>query len=611
VIRRLRRRTDATQPRAQVHVGAAGTNVGDMRLCAPSVPPVSSVVARALVCAIALALAAPPALAARKKKPAQKPKVEMLDVVVLPFGSLSSGKAAEAKEALELELELVDNVRVLSAEQVLGDLEDAGKNGYAKENLARMLNKRGIEVLVGTPPGPKPLIVAWAKDGEPRVAREVTSGWAADELATAALAVLKPALEEWSQQKPIALPGSKRAARNNSDDEDVDVLTGDDDDDAPNPPVVKAPKDPTDEDTRRRRNTDEPRRTRSLDDEDEPPPRKTTRTVDGNDDVLDGDAPRGAKKKAERRLREDVDDDEAAVERKRRAALDDTDVSGLDGGRRSDVDTKDALDDDDEGTVLKTFHTFSVSLGGEGSYWFYSFAPNNPELPAPNNVSTPFHGGGSLRLDVWPVEAFGVDADVAVVAAPFLLDADGNRFQPGEFWSTRINAGASAKGRLLIPIGDEGVLRVVGIGVRAGYRYWSASVEKQILRATGSVFTLVPGFQSHSLAVGPEVYLPLFFGKRRMEIEARIDTLPLVHYEEQPDNPGGSTLAFGYHAELQFRADLIDGLYAELVGRSTGFSVNFTGQGDRFVDVNSPTALDGGRSLNLNLGGALAIGYMF
>lgn len=538
------------------------------------------VVAVAVVCTV---FWASPAEARRKKKPA--PKNEPLDIVVLPFGALTGKKANEAKDALELELELVDNARVLAADQVLADLDEAGDNAWSPNILSRVLKKRGIEVLVGTPPsGSKPIVVAWAQDGQPRVMREVAAGASPDQIAATTLSVLKPALAKWSTLKPLKL-----AAPPAADDGDDDVLTRSDDEDdeeeddppvkkAPNPPVVKKPKDPSDDESRRR--------TRSLDDDEATPkPKKERSRV--------------------------VDDDEEAAPRRRRAALDETDLSGLDGERRSLLDVETGVDGGN-GEVKPT-HLLALSGTFDGATWYYGFEGNDGVQPDP--VQANFYPGGSVRADLWPFENIGIDATGSLAAVQFAINSNAAlTIKPNKFISWHTAGAASLKARYLFRFADEGVLRLIGFGGRLGYRYWGATVDVQTIDPTGTTLTVVPGFQLHGLAVGPELYLPLFLPDRRFEIELKIDTLPATFYSEQPDNPGGASLAFGYHAELLLRFDLFGGFFLEAVGKSTGATINFEGPGDR-VTVNGanndPITLQGGRSVNVAAGFSVGVGFMY
>jgi hypothetical protein len=555
---------------------------------------------------LALAVAAP-ADAARRRRPA-KPRNEPLDIVVLPFGALGGKKATEAKEALELELELVDNARVVAADTLLADVDDAGADAFSPGTLSKLLKKRGIEVLVATPPSMtsstgKPLVVAWAGDGNPRVFREVAAGASVDQIAATALSFLKPALAKWSTLPPAKLPIAGKAR---VDDDDDEVLTrGDDDDDDPpkkppsrrdpNPPVVADPKDPSDANDRRRPVA------RSIDDDEDDTARKRAARVADDEE---------AEARSRRRSRV-VDDDEDAAPRRRRAAIDETDVGGLEGERRSLLDVEDEISSG-KGTV-KDNHLIGVSGTFDGATWYYNFEGNDGVQP--DAVQAGFYPGGSARVDVWPFPWLGVDASASLAAVQFQINSNANlTITPNKFVSWHTHGGAAIKARYMIHVADEGPLRLIGLGARLGYRYWGASVEQQIVNGSAETLTVVPGFQLHSLAVGPEVYVPLFVGDRRFEFELKVDTLPATFYSEQPDNPGGSSLAFGYDAELLLRFDLFGGFFVEAVGKSTGLTINFEGEGNRVTVVggnNQLVTLKGGRSVNVAAGGSLGVGFMF
>jgi len=524
-------------------------------------------------------LGAAPAEARKKKAP---PKKDLLDVVVLPFGALSGSKATEAKDALELELELVDNTRVAAADLVLGDIEEAGAKAFQPATLAKIMKKRSVEVLVGTPPTvgrgrSKPLVVAWANDGKPRAFREIAAGASPDQIAATSLSMLKPALAKWSSLSPQKLPVAGAAADDDDDDNDnADDVVADE-----TPPAKKPKKparDPVEDDTART--------TRSIDDEDAPP------------------------KKKPQRERSRVDDAEDAAPRQRRAALDDNDVSGLEGERRSLLEVADEADG--RSSIVKESHAIALSGTFDGATWFYGFEGNDGVQPDP--VQAPFYPGGSMRFDLWPTENLGIDASGSLSAVQFSIRSRADLLiTPNKFVSWHTNAGVAVKGRYLFHLADEGVLRTVGVAGRVGYRYWGATVEQQVVSGTTENLTVVPGFQFHGLSVGPEIYIPLFLPDRRFEIDLKIDVLPLTFYSEQPDNPGGSSLAFGYNAELLMRFDLFGGFFFEAGGKSTGATINFEDEGDRItVDgANQRLTLKGGRSLNVSGGFSVGVGFMY
>jgi len=522
------------------------------------------------VCAVLSVLVAGAADAKRKSRP--PPPEEPLDIVVLPFDVLRGKDARAAREALELELELVDNVRVQDNGALKADLDKA-RDPLAATTIKAAMGRRSIEVLVLTPPGyERPIVAMYGADGRPRVVKELPRGAGPDQMAATALTVLRPALADWRALPPIALPATKGAA---VDDDDVIA-------DVPpkkpgkgkREPVVDEVDDPI----------DPPARRRGLDDDEE-------------------DAPLAAA--------DDDDDDDSAAARKRRAALDDAEDDSLDGGRRRTIDDVEEPGRSSGGPIKST-HVFAASGTFDGAGWSYIFDGNNNLEPDPVNAG--FYPGGSLRLDLWPTEFFGIDAGIGVSSVQFLINSSANiTVAPSRFASLHINTGGAVKLRWLARFADDGPLRLIGLGGRLGYRFWQGSVETQRVNGTDRILTVVPGFSVHSLAVGPEIYLPIFVFDRRIELELKADTLPLTRYAESPDNPGRNSLAFGYHAELLLRADVINGFFIEAAGTSTGLTVNFEGTGDR-VTVESGTTLvplQGGRALNATVGFSVGVGFMF
>jgi hypothetical protein len=522
------------------------------------------------VCATIAACVLLTSLAAGAKKQKAPPAPEEpLDVVVLPFDVLRGKDARAAREALELELELVDNVRVQDNGALKAELDKARMPLTATAIKAAMA-KRSIEVLVLTPLGyERPLVAAYGPDGRPRVVQLLPRGATPDQMAATALTALRPALDGWRALPAIDLPSTDPAAPD------------------PTATKTKKPKATVDDDDVLA-DEPEPKRRRSIDDEeDEPAPPK--------------------KKKAD--PVDEIDDDDAAA-RKRRAALDDDEDENLEGGRRRTID--DVEDNADVAGPIPTHHTFAASLTFDGATWSYLFDGNNNVEPDP--VTANFFPGGSLRTDLWFNEFVGVDAGVGFANVNFIINSSPTvQVAPSRFSSLRIAAGGAAKARAMLHFGEDGPLRVIGLGGRLGYRYWQGIVETQRVNGTDRILTVVPGFSLHSLAVGPEIYLPLFIGDRRLELELRGEALPLTRYAETPDNPGKNSLAFGYRAELLVRVAVFSNVMLELGGFSSGVTVNFEGEGDRITveDGSTFVPLEGGRALNITAGFSAGLGVMF
>ena len=512
----------------------------------------------AVLCCLVCALVWSGTAEAKRRK-AAPPANEPLDVVVLPFAVLRGNDANAAREALELELELVDGIRVQDGGAIAADLE-AAKDPLAPAAIKAAMARRSVEVLVTAPTGfPRPLIVVFGADGKPRVLKELPRGAGPDQTAATALAVLKPALDSWGTLKAQKLP-ARAAAGSATDGVDLGPDGDDDGDDASRRGDARSPA---------ARGTKQPKSTTALDDDD--------------------------------------DDDDAA----RRSAIDTNDGSIEAGPRRTLTDVEKQRGSG--GGPVKAGHLLAVSGTFDGAGWYYDFKGNDNVQPGA--VGAGFHPGGSIRADVWPVEFFGVDASASLSAVQFQINSVANLVvAPKRFVSVHTNAGVSGRGRYLLRLSDDGVVRVVGLGGRIGYRFWQGTVETQRITASNRILTVVPGFSVHALTVGAELYVPLFLLDRRIDLELKIDTMPVTRYAEAPDNPGKNSLAFGYHAELLTRIDVLGGFFVELAGKSTGATINFEGEGDR-VTVGGNTGdlltLKGGRSVNVAAGFSVGVGFMF
>ena len=273
-----------------------------------------------------------------------------------------------------------------------------------------------------------------------------------------------------------------------------------------------------------------------------------------------------------------------------------------------EVDPVKSIDDvEDElasPTATKLSHTLALSGAFDGGTWRYTFDGNGV---GDTNLVAPFYVGGSALIDVWPVPWLGADLELAFAGVPFVIGGP-IPVVPASFISVQSRVGAALKLRYAMQNG-------VGIGGRLGYRYYGASVETQTILSgtTLETLTVVPGYTLHALALGVELFVPIIIGGKRLEIDLRADALPgLSFYQEQPDNPGGKTLAYGWSLLLAARYDLAAGFFLEARGQSTGASVTYTQEGERQAFV-GPTLqnLQGGTVLNLVLGFSTGIGFMF
>jgi hypothetical protein len=538
---------------------------------------------------------------------------DLLDVVVLPFAALSGRKAqADAKEALELELELVDNVRVQASEAVEQDLEALGEDAFEARALSGVLKRRGVEVLVAVPPGlGRTVVVAFANDGKPRVVKDMPRGAAADQLAVTTMAALKPALSRWAKQKPVPLPsGGAGSGRGVVDDEDILAEVdrskprqgGGDDGEARRRPSAR----------------DGGRGVRGGDDDDDAADAGTRRR-DGRGRDASGDDDGGRA-----RRRSGIDDEDAPRVREEastgeRQALDASDDDTL--GQRERRSLTEVEDDAPSGSgPVKATHLIALAAAFDGATWRYNFEPTRGA--GPNPVTATFFPGGSVHFDLWPWESVGLDASGVFAAVPFeippVVDTSTGvvllRVEPSKFTALQFDVGGALRGRYLLRFGDDGPLRMIGLGGRLGYRYWSTVTETQVIEETRATLTVVPGFTFHALAVGPELYVPIFVADRRFEFELKLEGLPATLYEESPDNPGGKVVAFGYHAELVGRFDVLSGVFVQVSGKSTGATIAFEGAGDRVTlapGTTNTVVLQGGNALSFVAGFNVGVGFMY
>ncbi len=362
---------------------------------------------------------------------------EPLDLVVLPFEVLRGDAAGEASQALELELELVDGVRVQDAVVVLADLE-AGQGVLDAATVKRVMTRRSLEAIVTAPAGfERPWLMVLGRDGRPRVLKELPRGADADQMAAVALAAVKAAVPSFFQLKPLPLPPRSgdvglRDILVDGDEDDLDV-----DERAGKAPTQgkgpeRGPRRDKDKGAEASRTTG-PQSDRANDTR-RGPPRATLTESSTDDEHESGD-------RSSRRRRTLEDDSGTAP---RRSSLDDADrdrLPGADDARRS-VDDKDTPA---AAPPPPDAHTFAVSGTFDGAWWLYSFEGNGGAQPAP--VTAGFHPGGSLRADVWPLPFVGLDASGALSAIPFKIN--GNEVfsvTPDRFVAWHTNVGASLRG---------------------------------------------------------------------------------------------------------------------------------------------------------------------
>lgn len=561
----------------------------------------SSVVA-CIACVVCVVLLASPAEAKKK----QRKRASPLNVVVLPFVGKGTG-GGDVKEAIELELELVEVVQVSASDTLEADVRKGGRRAFEASALSAMLAKRGVDVLIKGERGPGEknpdalLVIAYGKDGQPRFFKELALQGEPDAAAATIVDSLRPTLEGWKSARPVRLPI----------DDVKEIDAGDvfvDDDLAGDKPkketggggggrLVTRSGGGDDEDDEKGNVLDDPL----------PPPKKEERIgdrtsvsskkkspLDFNDEPVDRSPTTSSKKKKKSRI---DDDDSGEVKRVARTEI------GEDGRRRTIDDVEDELaEEENEKGNQKLAHTFALSAAFDGGTWHYQF---DGAGIGDTTVDAPFYPGGSVLIDAWPISWLGMDAEVGASVVPFKINGGPIVVSPTEFTSIQLRGGGTAKIRYTLKNG-------IGLGGRAGYRYLGATVESQTVNGGADNLTVVPGYQLHALSVGAEIFVPILIGGHRLEIDVRADGLPATFYAEQPDNPGRTSLAFGWYAQIAARYDVAGGVFFEARGQSTGTSVAYSDQGERKAFVgNTLQQLQGGSVLNLAAGFSVGLGFMF
>lgn len=556
----------------------------------------------ALVGLVGLLLCAEGTAAKKKRK-----RASPLTVVVLPFVGKNTG-GSEVKEAIELELELVEVVQVSASDAVEGDVRRGGKKAFDAAALASTMSKRGVDVLVRGERGPGEknpdalLVIAYGKDGQPRFFKELALGSEPDAAAATIVDSLRPTLEGWKSARPVRLPLADEKGIDTDDlivDED-ELLSG-----SGAGSGSGSGSSSTSRMVARDRSADERDDRDVLDDE--PPPKKTkaapkeetkekeskrTGPLDFNDEPVDRSPPPRKKKSR-------IDDDsDVATERVARTEI------GEDGRRRTIDDVEDEVEPDEDDKDRKLAHTFALSGAFDGGTWYYQFDGGGI---GDTQVSANFYPGGSVLIDAWPLSWVGLDGELAISAVQFQINGGPIVVTPESFLSLQTRAGTALKLRYTLKNG-------IGLGGRVGYRYFGATVEPQTVNTGGrdENLTVVPGYQLHAMSVGAEIFVPILIAGQRLEVDVRADGLPATYYSEQPDNPGQQSLAFGWAVQLAARYDIASGFYLEGRGQSTGTTVTYTEQGERKAFVgNTLQQLQGGSVLNLAAGFSVGVGFMF
>jgi hypothetical protein len=287
----------------------------------------------------------------------------------------------------------------------------------------------------------------------------------------------------------------------------------------------------------------------------------------------------------------------------------------LDAGEKGGIGDSDNTQAPEEGAAkagdaFSVSHTAAVSLSFRATTWRYSFSGVNQETQV---LGTQVFPGATLRADVWFLDFLGLDLMAAGGRVAFKINSDPNVvITPAEFTSNQAEGAAALRGRYLLRLSEDGLVPAIGLGLRVGARAWRTFQTPVQLLSTGETLTVVPGFIYYGLTVGPEFYVPVDLFDRRLEIELKLEGMPLTRYSESPDQPGAEVSAFGWGGELLLRMQVVAGLFVELSGFSAGTYASFDGVGNRVGIKDSAFVIfSGGQVLNFNAGGTVGLGYFF
>ena len=130
-----------------------------------------------------------------------------LTVVILPFEGKGTG-GPNTTESIELELELVENIRLQASRNLRRDLTHTETDPFTPANLRRIMRQRKVDVLVrgeraqGEGGFDDLVIWAYASDGKLRWTRKRPLPTSPEVEAKQIAAELVEALEQWSELSP-------------------------------------------------------------------------------------------------------------------------------------------------------------------------------------------------------------------------------------------------------------------------------------------------------------------------------------------------------------------------------------------------------------------------
>jgi len=186
--------------------------------------------------------------------------------------------------------------------------------------------------------------------------------------------------------------------------------------------------------------------------------------------------------------------------------------------------------------------------------------------------------------------------------------------RPSKLDIVGFGGGIGVRGRFPFKLSSD---LAIAPGARLGYRLWGANVPEQTHVDDARGLTLVPGYVMHAASIGVDVLVTYVLLKRwRVEVEARVDPLPLVFYVESPDNPGGVSRPLGGAGGLYVRIPVWNPVFVEVFGQGIFTRTGWEGRGTR-ISANdydaegNRVAVEGGEGMNVQAGGGVAVGVSF
>lgn len=501
----------------------------------------------------------------------------LLRVGVAPFSGEQAGGTPMA-EAIELELELVETVLVKGGRWMKRDIRLAGARAFEPAALRELMRKRKLDVLVhGSSEAGRLWVSAYDDSGAARFREGFALPVDVDQRAVQIVQALKPVFAAWHQTPAVGASAARGPTKDRTPAGDDGGLFVDGNEPGggtqakPNQPSI-------------------PRR-----DEPKPESGQRRRMLAGTDDGADSppqnswmdELPSGTK------------EEPSIFDRSRRRETPEFDRAE---NTMEDVET-------DAGALGKS-HWLAVALSLDANLWSYAFRGSqaeqsfrHPHDQRPGYTNT----GGGLRASYWANENFGVDGDFRLVYMN--LNAGTLPINPESISAFTYQLGLLGRARYLWDFSPV----TVGLGARLGYRLWGRALNAQTGKTDGLSRTIFPGWRQHGLVLGTELFAAAQAWQRRFEVEARIESIPLTHYVEVPDNPGGSSQALSWHVAGLARIPIVAPVTAELGFYWLNSTVRFEKLGDRLTrdEQGQPVPLQGGDVSNTELGFSLAVGVAF